>query len=232
MASEQYRAILWDIGGVILEIDSFRDAQRRFVEELVTEYDVDIEPEQAHEEWNNTISSYFREREGTTFRSSRDAYACGVERIVGDALPESEWLPRFQDIQQESIRPSPGVIEVIERLADSTVEMAILSDVNTKEGKNMLSWFGILDAFDAITTSEEVGRTKPDSAMFEAALSKIEAGPAETLMIGDRYKHDMEGAAKVGVSTIAFGAEEGPEVNFSIEHPREILDIVGMDGYN
>ncbi|ELY58291.1 HAD family hydrolase, partial [Natronococcus jeotgali] len=69
-------------------------------------------------------------------------------------------------------------------------------------------------------------RTKPDSAMFEAALEKAGVPADRALMIGDRYDHDVRGAAEAGLHGVAFGAEDGPAVAYRIESPPEILEIV------
>ncbi|MFU8869843.1 HAD family hydrolase, partial [Natronococcus sp.] len=109
------------------------------------------------------------------------------------------------------------------------LHVGVVSDVDDEEGKWMLERFGVREAFDSITTSEEVGRTKPDPAMFETALEKAGVEPARSLMIGDRYDHDVRGADEAGLHGVAFGAEDGPAVAYRIESPPEILEIVDGD---
>ncbi|HKJ58937.1 MAG TPA: HAD family hydrolase, partial [Halobacteriales archaeon] len=93
----------------------------------------------------------------------------------------------------------------------------------------LLSHLGVREHFDAVTTSESVGRTKPDPAMFETALERSPAPPERTLMIGDRYGHDMEGAKRHGISTAAYGAEDGPAVDYRLEDLRDVLEILGIE---
>lgn len=219
-------AVFWDIGGVILELESVQAAHVSFVSDLVDQYDLQTSRERALETWRTTVGDYFRDRDGTEFRSAREGYARAVEELVGEDVPRDEWSPAFEMAVGESIEPIPGAPEAIERLAERDLHVGVISDVDDAEGKQMLERFGVRSQFDSITTSEEVGRTKPDPAMFETALEKAGVAPERSLMIGDRYEHDVKGAAEAGLHGVAFGADEGPAVSYRIEDPREVLEIV------
>ncbi|WP_435180111.1 HAD family hydrolase [Halorussus sp. AFM4] len=237
--SPGYRAVFWDIGGVVLDPDSVREAHEQFVRRVVAEQapetavEAEIELADAVETWRTAVGEYFRARDGTEFRSARTAYHRAVEAVVGEPIPEAEWRPLFEDATAGTLRPEPGAVETVERLAETDRHVGVVSDVDTEEGLRILSEFGVRDRFDSITTSEMVGRTKPDAAMFETALE--EAGlssdaAAEAVMIGDRYDHDMAGAKEVGLTTVAYGAAAGPAVDYRVEDLREVLDVVGVDG--
>lgn len=62
----------------------------------------------------------------------------------------------------------------------------------------------IADFFDTITTSEEAGVKKPHLEIFEIALQKSNAHPQNSIMIGDSYEADIEGAINAGLHTIYF----------------------------
>ncbi|SDR16657.1 HAD family hydrolase [Natronobacterium texcoconense] len=222
-----FEAVFWDIGGVILELESVQRAHAAFVGELLEQYDLDHDREEAVDIWRTTVGDHFREREGTAFRSAREGYAKGVAKLVGERVPESEWKPTFDEYVEEAIEPVPGAVETVERLADADLHVGVVSDVDDRAGKRMLESFGIRGAFDSITTSEEVGRTKPDPEIFETALEKADVAPERAVMIGDRYDHDVRGADEVGIHGVAFGADDGPAVAYRIESPPEVLDIVG-----
>jgi len=224
--ASEWDAVFWDIGGVILELESVQSAHAAFVATLVEEYDLDRSVEEAVDVWRTAVGDHFRAREGTTFRPAREAYQVGVEELLGESVPTEEWRPTFQEHVESSIRPIPGAVEAIRQLADRPVHVGVLSDVDDAVGKRMLAHFEVREAFDSITTSEEVGRTKPDPLIFETALEKADAEPARSLMIGDRYEHDVKGAAEAGIHGVAFGARDGPAVSYRIETPEEILEIV------
>lgn len=226
-----YEAVFWDIGGVILDLQSVRAGHRAFVGTLAEEYDLDME--EALETWRDELGTHFTTRDGTEFRSAWVGYHRAVEAMVGHELPE-EWLPAFERATRQSLEPVDETVEVIRRL-DGHVHQGVLSDIDTWEGERLLSQFGVADHLDAVTTSEEVGRTKPDPAMFETALDKADADPARALMVGDRYTNDMEGASRAGIHSVAFGgsaSEADPDdaaVTYRIENPLELLDVVGLE---
>ncbi len=228
-----YEAVFWDIGGVILDLQSVRAGHRAFIGTVAEEYDLDME--EALETWRDELGTHFTTRDGTEFRSARVGYHRAVEAMVGHELPEEEWLPAFERATRESLEPVDETVEVIRRL-DGHVHQGVLSDIDTWEGERLLSQFGVADHLDAVTTSEEVGRTKPDPAMFEAALDKADADPARVLMVGDRYENDMKGATRTDIDTAAFGGSaseadpDDPVVTYRIASPTEILDIVGVRG--
>jgi len=58
--------------------------------------------------------------------------------------------------------------------------------------------------FATVTTSEEVGVKKPNPKIFQHALSKAKAKPANSVMIGDTFEADILGAEAVGMKTLFY----------------------------
>jgi putative hydrolase of the HAD superfamily len=61
--------------------------------------------------------------------------------------------------------------------------------------------------FKTITTSEEAGVKKPETAIFELALRKAGATINESLMIGDDLEVDVAGAKGIGMDTLFFNPD-------------------------
>jgi putative hydrolase of the HAD superfamily len=62
-----------------------------------------------------------------------------------------------------------------------------------------------LDPFvDALVVSEEAGISKPDPAIFHLALERLAARPEESVMVGDSWAADIEGAHAAGIRAIWF----------------------------
>ena len=72
--------------------------------------------------------------------------------------------------------------------------------------------------FEHVVTSENVGVKKPDPRIFHYALEKAEASPSESMMIGDNYEADIQGALNVGMRAIL--------CEFNGELPREDVTTV------
>ena len=148
-----------------------------------------------------------------------------------DGEPPDGWRDRLDQATSATLRTEPGAVETIERFADAGLEQAIVSDIDTREAENMLTTFGIRDCFEHVTTSEAVGHTKPDERMFRDALSATGLDSEAVLMVGDRYEHDVAGAAAIGIDAAAFGADaRGPAATHELDDLRDLPGVVA--GWN
>ncbi len=222
-------AVFWDIGGVILSTDSMRTVHRSFVESLCSTHETPHSPDDALDRWREAVGGYFRERDGTTFRPAREAYRLAVDEILSVEPAETDWQDAFRKHLSTHVAPNPDAIEAIERLAGAPLHQGVISDVDDDEGERLLSLFGVRDSMDSYTSSEEVGRTKPDPAMFETALEKAGVDPERAVMVGDRYEHDVAGAAAVGMTPVAYGAENGPAVEIRLDDLRDLPGLLGVE---
>ena len=226
-ADREYDAVFWDIGGVLVELKSVREGYAAFVADLADEHDLD--PEAALEEWKSALGEHFKDREGTEYRPAREGYRKATAALF-DGDPPTDWEARFAEATDATLRAEDGAVETVEALADAGVRQAIVSDIDTREAENMLETFGVREHFEHVTTSEDVGHTKPDERMFRDALEATGADPERTLMVGDRHTHDVAGAAELGLGTAGYGEEGwGPEADHEISDLRELLDVVGID---
>lgn len=225
-------AIFWDIGGVILNHESVRTVHESFVETLVDTYDPDDSLAGCLDAWREAVGNYFHEREGTEFRRAEEAYHRGVKAVFGSTLDRSEWRPVLDELFIQHIEPEPGAVSTLTTLAQRDVHVGLISDIDDREAEMVLETFGLDSVFDSVTTSEEVGRTKPDRRMFDTALEKASVPADRSLMIGDRYSHDMQGGSDAGLWTIAYGADAGPAVDFRVEELSEVLAILDGDAAN
>lgn len=87
------------------------------------------------------------------------------------------------------------------RLRAAGLGIGLISNTNRDLG-------GVLDAFelrglvDGAVTSAQVGLFKPAPEIFAAALACIGAAAGETVMVGDSYHDDVEGALAAGLSAV------------------------------
>jgi HAD superfamily hydrolase (TIGR01549 family) len=105
-------------------------------------------------------------------------------------------------------RPVPGALVLLEALKPN-YRIGIVTNNRTAEQEDKLQFLGMSHLVDALITSEEVGVLKPDPQIYEVALHRLHATPAETVMVGDNWQADVVGAAAVGIRPLwlnRFGA--------------------------
>lgn len=220
------RAVFWDIGGVILSLESVQRAHEAFVSELCAEFACRDDLENALSRWRSVVGEYFDEREEMAFRPARDAYAHAVDEVLEDDVPREEWRPLFRESADNHLQPIDGAVETVRTLQQRDLHVGVISDVDHAEGRRVLERFGLFAGMDSYTTSEAVGKTKPHPRMFETALDAASVPPERALMIGDRYRNDMEGAADVGMVTVGYGVEAGPAVDYRVDSLDEVIGII------
>ncbi len=238
----EWDAVFFDIGGVIVSLPSIRAGYVDYVEQFAAERGLD--PEWALDAWRDRLGEHFKTAEGREYRSAMAGYRKAFQHIVETNLEESAWRPEFERTLRTSRELEPNAAETIQGLDDAGLYLGIISDIDTAEARRMLEDQGFDTAFEGITTSQDVGYKKPDDRMFEDALSKAQrhgVDPGRSLMVGDRYEHDMQGGTEAGLWTVAYGGTAAETVSipdedyrvddecvdFVVDDLADILEIVG-----
>ena len=65
-----------------------------------------------------------------------------------------------------------------------------------------LKRYGLLDCFDAVFGSDDVGLKKPDVEFYNYAIKSVGCAPEHAVMVGDRPDKDVEPAKKAGMHTV------------------------------
>lgn len=95
-------------------------------------------------------------------------------------------------------QPVPGALALLQALRPH-YRLGIITNNRTAEQTEKLHFLGMADLVDALITSEDVGVPKPDPRIFHAALHRLAAQPAETVLVGDNWQADVLGALAVGI---------------------------------
>ncbi|CAN5567297.1 HAD family hydrolase [soil metagenome] len=124
-------------------------------------------------------------------------------------------LPR----QWRCFDDAPGVLRT---LHEHGIRLAVVSNIGI-DIRPCLEQEGVLELFDAIALSYEVGTTKPDQAIFDHAITALDVGPEATLMVGDSWRDDA-GAAALGIRCLIL-----PPTSGSRHGLEAVLRLAGVD---
>jgi phosphoglycolate phosphatase-like HAD superfamily hydrolase len=94
---------------------------------------------------------------------------------------------------------------------------------------------GLAPLFGVMTDSQRVGAEKPEPAIFNAALSALDATPETAVMVGDSLRRDGEGARRSGMGFIWIAPREvqAAEINRAADRPllaavTELPDLIDI----
>jgi putative hydrolase of the HAD superfamily len=93
-----------------------------------------------------------------------------------------------------------------------------------------LAALGVAERLDAALFSSEIGRRKPDPAVFREALARLDVVAERALFVGDTVATDIAGAAALGMKTcqaLWFRADPAvePEPDFRAFTQMDVLTI-------
>lgn len=136
------------------------------------------------------------QEEGGSYRSvlRRVLMKCGFR--LGFA-PRTEDLSRFEECVARS-KPFDDTCDSLHSLQDN-FELAIISNTDNDLFEITREALGI--DFAHVVTAQDTGSYKPDAAMFESALHRIDS-PGRVLHVAQSLFHDIAPASSLGLDTV------------------------------
>lgn len=185
------RWIFFDVGNVLLNEDplSFQ-VFLRHVEAITRRH-----PDQ-------TFTELLAEREAKACAGSRWPVFDMASRYLDTDQLSAIWNETDREIRAGYGELSPLIPGAREVIAEFGTRYCLGLIANQpREARALLDSLSLIDAFQVIVLSEEVGLFKPDPAIFRHALGSANAASAECLMVGDRLDNDIRPAQALGIRT-------------------------------
>jgi HAD superfamily hydrolase (TIGR01549 family) len=138
---------------------------------------------------------------------------------VGIEVSDAE-LDRYLEAEHAAWAPARNLgattHALLESLRAGGLKLAIVSNALDPPAllHRDLADAGISERVDFAVFSSEVGRRKPDAAIFRRALDALGVGAESALFVGDRRYEDIRGAGELGMVTVQamwFRADEHPD---------------------
>jgi putative hydrolase of the HAD superfamily len=100
-------------------------------------------------------------------------------------------------------RPVDGALELLGALHGRVLTGIVTNNV-AAEQRQKIAACGFGPLLDAVVISEEAGVTKPDLRIFRLALDMLSRDAGDTVMVGDAWGTDVEGARAAGIRPVWF----------------------------
>ena len=126
--------------------------------------------------------------------------------LAGEIIPASTAGELSRAYRAEYLlqrRAVPGARRLLQRLHGRTA-IGVVTNNAQAEQTQKLAYLGLSGLVDELVVSEAVGIAKPDPRIFQLALRRVGAGPAEAVMVGDSWANDVRGARAAGIRAIWF----------------------------
>ena len=140
-----------------------------------------------------------------SFEGQRRARASAFAGSFGEALGDDEasaWFAEYFEGYRASWSMHGDALPMLDRLTEAVpdVRLGIITNGELDYQQTKLERLGLAGRFEHVVASGSVGVTKPDAAIFEAALARFDDTPPErAVYVGDRLRTDAIGAAQAGL---------------------------------
>jgi FMN phosphatase YigB (HAD superfamily) len=176
------KAVLFDAGGTLLLQDP---------DEMGRLLGTRIDPAAAHRAHYHAMAEYSDLR----MRGSDLGWDWWLERFftlleVPEPHLAGERIGRGYGLWKH---PLEGVAEAVSELRRHGVRVAVVSNSDGSVSES-LAEAGLADEFEFVIDSHLVGVSKPDPAIFRAALDRLDLEPEVAWYVGDSVFHDVKGA--------------------------------------
>lgn len=182
------KAVLFDMDGVIAETEHVHvEAEKQ----TLLKYGVQITEDELHRYTGTTAKQMFMEliakyKLDTTF-----------EKIFKE---KEEIMFKLLEIDTQPVK---GVIELISKLKEKHVKLAVASSSHRRLVRYVLRKLEITRLFDSIISAEDVAHGKPNPEIFLMSAKRLKVSPTECLVVEDA-KLGVEAAKEAGMKCLGY----------------------------
>ena len=225
------KAILWDVDGTLLD---FEKAENQAIKKCFEVFDLGECTDEMIARYSVINKKYWErlERKELTkpeilVRRFEDFFAS--EGIVTDCAPafNEEYQVRLGD----TICFCDDSYELMNGFRGKVKQYAVTNGTKVAQDKK-LNKSGLIELFDDVFISEDVGFEKPDIRFFEHVWENIGVySPEEVIIVGDSLTSDMQGGNNAGIPCCWYNPkhlvnDKNVKLDYEIDNLQKILDIV------
>jgi beta-phosphoglucomutase family hydrolase len=208
------QAVIFDMDGVLVDSEPYHVQNEKL---MFSKLGLDISDEQ-HARYMGTATDVM----WAQIISERNLQLDVAETTMQTIQQE---IPYFQSL--EKIDPMPGLVNLLEKLQESGIPMAVASSSDKAIIDIILEKSGLRKYFSHAVSSSEIGKSKPEPDVFLHAAKLLVVAPENCLVFEDS-KNGIKAAKVAGMYCIAYsGGNSGNQDQSQAD--RRIVDFNEID---
>jgi len=121
-------------------------------------------------------------------------------------VPEDHHVDKLVQVRyetfMEAVELPDDVLPMLTKLS-RRYRLSLISNYPCSRSiRDSLQKIGLLEIFEAVVISADVGYVKPDARPFQALISQLQLAPSQCICIGDNWLADVQGGKRAGMYTI------------------------------
>lgn len=201
------KAVVFDIGGVLAQ-DVWEHLYLDSDHGLIARYP-GLDPE-AIEATGNSLwekYAYISATQERDWQQLERNYWTGFIQENRDALPSDASEDDFINLTDDFVQPVEGMLDVLKRLTDQELELAICSNNNEFWYERQAHKLKLAEAIPSgnviLSCHVGVSKSSPTFEMFQAVSDSLQCDRAECLFIDDR-QGNVDAAKRYGMQSVLF----------------------------
>ena len=215
VTSETVGGVLWDLDGTLVD-----SAGHHWIA------------------WHDTLAAFGRSVTPGDFTNSFGKRNDEIlHELFGHGI-EAEWIERVSEAKEQAYRRRlraqglellPGALAWLERLRGAGWRQALASSAPRPNIDAVFESIAPLGRYlDMVVSADEVGRGKPDPAIFLEAARRLSLPPGRCIVVEDAPA-GLEGARRAGMRAIGVLSEHHPRLEADVVVPS--LEALGADAF-
>jgi beta-phosphoglucomutase len=107
----------------------------------------------------------------------------------------------------EGLRTLPGIMEFLNSLSHAGMRMALATSAGRRRTRGTLEELGLTHYFEAIVTGDDVGKGKPDPAIYRLAAERLAETPESLLVVEDAVS-GVKSARAAGMRCLGVASDQ------------------------
>ena len=198
---KKYKYLIFDLDDTVLD---FKDTERQSLKSIFEKYQIPYDEEHINKyrEINKRLWNEL-EKELTTKEKVLNGRFEEFLGLHGHEIDGSIVEDEYRQNLNKGHKTMPKAIETLKALREKGYKIYAGTNGLGETQRQRLTDSAMMELFDDIFISEEIGVEKPNVKFFDAIFTKYDfLNKEETLMIGDSLTSDIQGAINYGIDSV------------------------------